>query len=343
MSSTVCYALLGVAKTPLLLILFRALSGLAGATQPIAQTMVMDLVSDETERSRYLAICNAMFGLAAILGPLCGSLSKVVSIPNIFFIIAGLCGCTTIWGYCHLSETRDLQRTTKEKENEPSSAAGSSGTWGFIVFGSCLSLLCMTLTVQNMSTMEVFAGPAIWGIGPPELGGMIALFGVIVVLLEVCMMKKILKRFSESSTVICASFVLCVSSTCACVSHNFAVHMVFWICSCAAFGIVKTPLALIVGKFVCEESRGAAMGLLAAQTSLGITFGPVLAGVSVQSPSLASTLGFSYLPYVIGGGVALVSGLAMLGVQHVQKRVSAAAPSLQKPEIAAKMNVTAEV
>jgi len=323
--------------------LLRALSGLAGATQPITQSMVMDLVSDAEKRSHYLALCNAMFGLAAILGPLCGSLSKVVSIPNIFFIIAGLCGCTTIWGYCHLSETRDLQRTTKEKENEPSSAAGSSGTWGFIVFGSCLSLLCMTLTVQNMSTMEVFAGPAIWGIGPPELGGMVALFGVIVVLLEVFMMKKILKRFSESSTVICASFVLCVSSTCACVSHNFAVHMVFWICGCAAFGIVKTPLALIVAKFVSDESRGAAMGLLAAQTSLGITLGPLLAGVTVQAPLLRSARGFSYLPYVIGGGVALVSGLAMLGVQHsVHMRVSAAAP-LPKPGITAKMNNTAEV
>ena len=56
--STLSYILAGFAEDLTLLYIARGFCGICGGTMPVAQAMVLDVVSDFTLRPKFLAMCG---------------------------------------------------------------------------------------------------------------------------------------------------------------------------------------------------------------------------------------------------------------------------------------------
>ena len=75
LASSLSFVLAGFANSLAVLFVARAVCGICGGTLPVAQAMVLDVVSDPAERPKFIALCGAGLGVGFSIGPIIGGIS----------------------------------------------------------------------------------------------------------------------------------------------------------------------------------------------------------------------------------------------------------------------------
>eukprot|EP01046_Picozoa_sp_COSAG06_P013679 COSAG06_NODE_832_length_12037_cov_81.245854_5_plen_338_part_00 len=127
-TSTISYVFAGFAEALWVLFLARGMCGICGGTMPVAQAMVLDVVSDFRERPKYLALCGVSLGMGFTIGPAIGAaFVEPLGVNGVFFVCAVLAGLGTIVAALNIQESNAAVIARKSGKPAPTAGGAPAG------------------------------------------------------------------------------------------------------------------------------------------------------------------------------------------------------------------------
>jgi DHA1 family tetracycline resistance protein-like MFS transporter len=257
------------------LVAIRLVSGALQANVSVANAYVADITAPE-DRARRFGQMGAMFGLGFILGPVMGGLLGAIDIHLPFYASGVLALLNLAYGYFVLPESLSL-------------ANRKPVTWGALNPTQALTQLTRlegvgllvlvvafgALTDSILRSSWVLYTGFRFGWGPMENGWSLFAVGVLSVLVQGVLLKRLLARFGARrlatmgliSATIC--YVLWALS-----SQGWMMYAVMGL---NLFGFtVQASIQSLVSNAADATTQGRTMGAVAALTSLMYVIGPVI-------------------------------------------------------------------
>jgi MFS family permease len=322
-ASTISYIFCGMVQTVPMLLLSRVFAGICGGTMPVAQAMVMDTVTDFKERPKYIGYCGSMLGLAFTIGPGIGAgITAASSFRSTFFATAGICGAMTIYAAVTLVETKVV---VKEESQKKKQVVASDQKWGGVIWGTSFAFFLASWSFFVMCSVGSLAWRKIYGWGTTEMGIILVFAGVIQVVNEAFLAKKLIANYGAINVAMVTTLGLSATTLFTFMVHVPVPHLILQALMCSFWGLLKSPVIVVVGQYAPPAARGAAIGVLLGCMSLGFAVGPFVSGATfdVKYTPLRSSKAFSYLPFVIGCAVGCLAVITMAYVKACIKQVEA--------------------
>jgi MFS family permease len=290
--------LLGLAPSLPWLFAARLLGGAFAANVSVASAYIADVTSDE-ERTRWMGMLGASFGIGFVLGPAIGGLLAPFGYAVPMLAAAALAGLNWIHAAVALKEPEG-------HVSQLSESAPQAGRLDVLRDASlrrlCLAYLGYSLAVTQLETVFAYFMKDRFDYGPREFAFILVAMAVLMGGIQGGGMKALSARFQERSLVVGGCLLL-----------GFAF---FVLPGAPSVALLLVPLALAaVGRAVSQpsmmsltslvataETRGAAMGAFQASASLARVIGPLAAGLLYDRAQAA--------PFWLAGCLALAVALA---------------------------------
>jgi MFS family permease len=317
-------ALFVVATADSLLGLFigRILGGFFAANIGVATAYVAD-VTDEDERTRWMGMIGASFGVGFILGPAIGGAlapnldgswpAAVVfgstiaawakpfgyGIPMLFASVMSV--VNLIFAFWKLKEpdrhvARDQGESRREVLRKPQ------------VRRICAINLAFAMAVTQLETMFQYFMKDEFHFEAIQLVPILAGMAVLMVGIQGGAIHSLAARYGERKLTLIGFPVMAASL----LAFPF-IPSVGWILIPLAFcaigrGVGQPPLVSLVSMEATPTNRGSVMGTFQSSASLGRVFGPVIAGLLYQLSHAA--------PFVFASGMLVVAVAIAVGLAH---------------------------
>lgn len=212
LGSSLSYLMLGLANSLWVLFAARALAGSASSSIVIAQSYIADMTRPE-DRAGQLGLLEASIGIGFILGPAIGGFLAGADLNALNFQLPGVAAAiasfiTLAFAYITLPQqtpkvcSKSLREPTVSQANTHALKATVKrgiqtvchpqlGTLLGIVF---LGMICY-ITIQT--TLALWCEHQ-FGWGPQQFSCLIVFCGVLGVIIQIGLLKPLLKRFSET-------------------------------------------------------------------------------------------------------------------------------------------------
>lgn len=275
-STAIGWFVFASAKILPVLFLGRIIDGLAAGNFSTAQSYLVDISKDETDRTHNLGMIGALFGIGFIIGPMLGGLLGTIS-PSFPFFAAGiLATINSIAAIIYLPETNHSRNTDKMYINPFRPIARA-------INNKILLPYFMVWFLFGMATSGVFAINALYfsdrfGFNALTIGAIMAVQGVIMALNQVIGLKRFwLRHFKEPQLVLFMFLVFAFGYTFMGLVYSifFFLGLLFVVFAQSVLRAVFT--SEVIG-LVEPKVKGEVMGMMGSVMSLGMIIGPLVAG-----------------------------------------------------------------
>jgi len=309
-----CFAyflgILGVKFSSLtLLILFRGLFGVCGATMPVIQAAVADVSTAET-KGRNFAIYNMALGMGFAFGPFLGGFLSDPSIvywfnPMMPFLVAMLCTVLNLillkWKF---SETRQFTERTKVEFFRGFKQAKSAFSHPVLRF----SFLGFFLFVFGWDYFSEFISVTLLRVHQfslSQVGNFYAYMGFLYAICAGLLIKPFIKRFSTKnilvfSTLLAGPLLLCLS-----LIEKPSHFWVFFPPLILLMSLFYPVASTYVSDSASEDEQGELLGVYHSVQALALVIAPLFAGSLVGA--------YPNMPIILGGCSMLLGGLVFTG------------------------------
>jgi MFS family permease len=303
------YALFAVAcslggTTGLVWILIsRIFAGICGANLSVASAYIAD-ISPPEKRTARMGLIGMAFGLGFIFGPALGAFSIEIfnskQAPG--WVAAGFCAANFILGWFILGESRQPNSAPvapRPKMNQWSHtlAQPKLGLLILIFFFATFCFTCFESTFPLLARHQFAVGEKSLN---NRIGYLFTYAGVIAALVQ-GVIGKLVKKFGEPKLIFISLIIFAVGLA----ALPFQTHLpgILIVIALLAIGsgLNRPPVFGMISLSSSPHEQGANLGVAQSFGSLARILGPIF----------ASTLFFVQpsLPYVICGGIALLTGL----------------------------------
>ncbi len=290
-STAIGWLVFASAQAVWILFLGRIIDGMAAGNLPIAQSYLVDIASDEKERTTNLGIIGSVFGIAFIAGPAIGAALSAVSHALPFYFVGAMAALNVIGALFYLPES--LKKLDKEKRVHinplrPLVAAARDsllrnryGAWFF--FGVAFS---------GMQSVFALYMSRVYGFNSVMVGAIYTGMGIAIFLNQTFLLGRFwLRHFRETALEVwtflanAAGFSLLLVPS----IYFFAAGILLNVFSQSLLRVVLTSrTAGLAG----GRRRGEVLGVMSSVLSVSTICGPFFAGLLFQvRPSLPFGLG----------------------------------------------------
>ena len=309
MGTAFAYVLFGLADrfTPLgaeavLAVLFvaRITAGSTGGSISTAQAYIADVTTPET-RARGLGMIGAAFGLGFMLGPAIGGLLSSVSLSAPAFAAAALTVANVIFGYFKLPESLPAERRSERLASINPLRRLSAVVGRQSIRPLLAGVLLLNLAFASMQSNFAVFSAARFGYGPTQIAFIFAFIGVMAVLMQGFLLRKLVPLFGEARLAVTgmalmsAGFVLVASVPTAWLLYP-AVGVI-----AIGSSMANPNLTSLISRRVSSREQGSVLGGTQALTSLTMVIGPLVSGLLFDKVGQAA-------PYLTGA--LLIAGAA---------------------------------
>ncbi len=278
------FAMLGAAQSVPILFFARILDGITGGNIIVARAYVTDITPRE-ERTTALGYIAAAFGVGFILGPALGGISAAMFGERMpFYIAAAAAALTVLMTWFTLDET-----ITPEQQQQNRTQTGPELGFTQIVGNLPLILVLLLTFAANFglgllsSTFALFGEDVLFA-GQSEdvtslgIGLLLMLVGVGQLGTQVYLLKRMLKRFSESVIVIIGSLLRSLAML------TLALTVSPWLAAVGTLlfsiggGLIQPSLQSLATDTVSDQYRGAVMGVYQSAFGFANILSTALAG-----------------------------------------------------------------
>jgi MFS family permease len=294
--------LLGLADSIAALFVARLLSGLFAANISVATAYVAD-VTEESERTRWMGMIGASFGVGFILGPLLGGLLAPYGHGVPMFVAAAMAAANC--GYAAIA-LREPDRHRSESGREGSLALLRSDR---IAAQLCLTNLLFTLGVSQLEVTFFYLMNERFGYGVRDVAFILVGMAVVMAGIQGGGMRSLAARFGEKALLATGLMLMAVAFPA--IPRVGSVGLLLVPLALAAIGraIAQPPMTSLVSMRADATNRGAVMGAYQSAAALARVLGPLLAGLLYDwSPSW---------PFYLAATLFLASGLLTLRLDDV--------------------------
>jgi len=265
-------AMLATGLAPSLAWLFaaRLLAGGFAANISVASAYIADVTAPE-ERTRWMGLLGASFGIGFVLGPAIGAVLVPYGHAVPMFFTAAL--ATINWGVAAL-------RLSEPPRHETTRTAGRFGPLRDpAVRAVVLANLAFSLAVTQLETFFAYLLNARFGWGAS--GFALILVGMAVVMggIQGGGMKALSARYPERRLVVGGVVLLALGFAGVPLAPTIAVLLVALVFAAVGRAVAQPALLSLASQAARPEERGAVMGVFQSSASLARVFGPALGGV----------------------------------------------------------------
>ncbi|KFI33159.1 MFS transporter [Haematobacter missouriensis] len=300
------YMLMALAHTLTLLIIGRAIGGLASATHATAAAYMADVSAPEN-KARNFGLINAAFGLGFVLGPLAGAGLAEFGTRAPFWAAAALAALNAVIGYFVLPET------VTDRIRRPFDIRRANPFGAFRAIGR-LPGLPRFLIVYLLYCIALFSYPAVWpffgeaqfGWNSRMVGISLAVFGVGMAVVQGFLIAPMIRRFGDGRTVVIgmcidvASFVALGFIT----SGTLALALTPLT---ALGGVVGPALTAVMSRRARDDQQGELQGVLASLNALNMVISPlVMTQVFAHFTSGRTSVHLPGAPFLLAAALMVV-------------------------------------
>jgi MFS family permease len=260
---------LGLARSLAWLFLARALGGGFAANIGLASAYITDVTSEQ-ERTRWMGMLGACFGVGFVLGPAIGGLLAPFGYAVPMFAAAALAGANLIHAALRLPEP-----AARAPRADP---AGRAALRAPLVRRLCLANFVFSLAVAQLETVFAFFMGDRFGYDARHVAALLIAMALLMGAIQAGGMKKLAARWSERSLATAGSLLLGAGFLALPQPASVALLLVP-LALCAVGRAILQPALMSMVSFAAPASeRGSAMGSFQASASLARVLGPIAAG-----------------------------------------------------------------
>jgi DHA1 family tetracycline resistance protein-like MFS transporter len=329
--TVISFIMLGVAQSFEMLFAARILDGITGGNIIVAQAYITDITPRE-RRTEALGYIFATFGLGFIFGPALGGLFAAafpIQVP--FFIAATLAAAVVTLTWYTLDETVSPQQreANRQRGRQP---VGGGQLWrnyplltilGIAFVGQfALGTLQATFALYGEAILFAAYDERATNLG---IGLLLSCVGLSQFLTQTLLLKRLLRRFNETTLVIAGTIIRGLSL------FLFAVISSPWLGGVASalfalgVGITMPPLQALATSAVSDEERGGVLGIFQSAVSLSTIGSTAVAGFFFALDPTA--------PYWLGGAMSAAVAVPafLLRGKFARNRAGAEQPTSSNP------------
>lgn len=296
------FLIMAYANALWMLFLSRIVGGvLSSATLPTALAYIGDTTSHE-QRGAGMGILGAAMGLGVIFGPAIGGGLAGFGITAPFLFSAALAFVVLVVAIFVLPESLapGLRAVTKAE------SGGRFGSLREALKGSLAPFYGLAFITSfgaaNMESVFAFFAADKLGFGPPEMGFVFLVMGVVGVVLQGVAVGRLITRFGEERVLRAGLAIGAAGFVLITFSFNMLSLLLFVSVMSVGMGLQRPTISSLLSKRT-SAGQGTTMGLQGSFDSLGRVIGPVWGGWLYQS-------GIA-LPYYSGAIIIMLGLLTM--------------------------------
>jgi len=249
----------------------RVLGGAFAANISVASAYIADVTAEE-ERTRWMGMLGASFGIGFLLGPAIGGALAPLGYYVPLLVAAGL--ATLNW----LHALASLQEPPRHAEAEQATRTRAALLRDPLVRRLCTANLVFSAAVTQLETVFAFFMIDRFGYDAQHVAAILVGMALLMGGVQGGGMKALAARFPERSLVIAGCLTLALA---------FAalpeMHTVVWLAAPLALSalgraVVQPSLLSMTSQAASPRERGAVMGAFQASASLARVGGPLAAG-----------------------------------------------------------------
>ena len=279
---------LGLATSLPQVLLARVLAGGFAANISVASAYITD-VTAEDERTRWMGMLGASFGVGFVLGPAIGGglVTFGIGVPMLF--AAGLAGLNLLFaatrlveppGHAHLVAARDRRAVLRQP----------------MVFRLCVGNFGFAMGVTQLETVFAYLMIDRFDYGAMEVAFILVAMAVVMGGIQGGAMRSLAARYPERSMVAAGTLLLAIAFALIPLAGSVPILLVPLLIASVGRAIAQPSLVSLVSMAASPDERGAVMGVFQSGASLARIIGPLLAGAlydrALAAPFVLASLVF---------------------------------------------------
>jgi DHA1 family tetracycline resistance protein-like MFS transporter len=194
------FLILAFAQSLAWLFVARALTGIFGASNGPAQSVVADITSPQ-ERSRRYGLIGAAFGIGFVLGPALGGLLGELGVRVPLYAAAGLAFCNFLYGLFAFRETLSPEKRRRFNWRQANPVGALLIVRRLPGIGG-ISLVYFLWQVASLiyPMLWTYYAADRYGWSPGIVGASLALVGACMATMQLVFAKRIIARFGDRRT-----------------------------------------------------------------------------------------------------------------------------------------------
>jgi multidrug resistance protein len=279
------YVLFALSNSLWLLFVARTIDGLSAGNMSVAQAYVSDKTS-ASDRTRAFGITGAAFGLGLLLGPAVGGLLAVRNLRAPLWVAAGLSAVSIVCTAVLLPKGTSTVVAGKKQSILPMRAmlqtfrVPETGRLAWLM--TCFYFAFGTY----MSGQALFLAGRFWWhghrFGAENVGLVFTYGGLLNVLVQALLMKRLTKSFSEKSLLVAGFLLMAFGLVGIGVSSGIAVLICFLTVSNIGSAALRPVILSQLSKRVSASQQGLVMGVNQAIFSTTAILSPLLSGTLIS-------------------------------------------------------------
>ncbi len=278
LGTAVGFVVLGAATTVTMLLVGRIIDGISGGNISTAMACIADSTSKK-DRSRYMGLVGAAFGLGFIIGPaLGGVLSNHFGLATPFYFAAALALVNALLVIFRLPETLTAESRARARDKASLSEVFGGGRASTVVI-ALLSQLAGVTGFSVMTALFALFCEKRYGYNTAQVGYVLAYVGFLGALMQGGVVRRLLVRPIEKPLAIFGTAVLAVSMAwLAVLAPGGSIGWLLLACAGISIGnSLSTPtLNGLASRTVDAHAQGRLMGMMQSAGGLGRFLGPML-------------------------------------------------------------------
>jgi DHA1 family tetracycline resistance protein-like MFS transporter len=262
---------LGLAGSLIWLFAARALGGAFAANIGVASAYIADVTSEQ-DRTRWMGMLGACFGVGFVLGPAIGGVLAPYGYSVPMFAAAGLAAANL------LHAAFSLREPTARARREPEAGGRSRALRLPRVRRLCLANFVFSVAVAQLETVFAFFMGDRFGYDAPQVAVVLIAMAVLMGGIQAGAMRRLAARWSERRLATAGSLLLAAGFLALPRAASVAV-LLAPLALCAVGRAILQPALMSMASLAAPASeRGSVMGTFQASASLARVLGPLAAG-----------------------------------------------------------------
>jgi MFS family permease len=264
--------LLGLAPGLVWILAARCLAGAFAANVGVASAYIADVTAEE-ERTRWMGMLGASFGVGFVLGPAIGGLLAPFGRGVPMLAAAGLAAMNLGFAAFRLREP-PRRAALAERARSPRIAPLRDP----LVRRLCLLNLAFSLGVTQLETMFAFLVRDRFGYGEREVAFLLVGMAILMGGIQAGGMRALAARFPERTLVVAGAGLLAAAFGALPEAASRAALVAALVMAAAGRAILQPALMGMTSVAAGSGARGAAMGAFQSAAAIARVAGPLLAG-----------------------------------------------------------------
>jgi multidrug resistance protein len=300
LGSSFALLILGMANSLFWLFVARILGGVFGANISVATAYVTD-VTTEKNRTRWMGMIGASFGIGFILGPAIGGLLAPYGYGVPMLFASALALINFIYACFVLKEPMRHQISVEN-------VLHTKLFQNHVIRRICGINLLFTLGVTQLEAIFAFYMMDRFSYDAREVAYILVMMAVIMVGIQGGAIRGLAKRFGEKNLLLVGAVLLALSYAVIPWMPKVALLLIPLASAAIGRGMAQPSMLSLVSSASSAQNRGSVMGIFQSSASLGRIIGPSVAGILYDR--------FFGIPFLFGTAMmiavfAVAAGLAI--------------------------------